>query len=471
MNKKLCFILIALLAIALLTACASVPSASQGGDTLGQVPPDEVSDAGEESEAMAAPNLDPADPVEEPSEFPKIEACQHDLTGETLYIHQHAGREGPLAAIIGEAFAFATEDAITEINESGGVCGAELELVYRETQYDVEQEIVAYEEARAFDPKPKFILTYGSGATIALKDRVVEDEIVNFVSGLNAEAIYNPPNGYTFAFLPIYSDQFAGFLTWLSENWDDVKPDGAGDEIVVGVIGWANAFGAGATTSEALAIAEELGITVLPLEEQPISPDADVTGQLQNLLLGGANVIYNQNLSFGTSQVIGTLHALSSWDQVLVGGVNWATNNDVFQFLGENAQLAEGFYGVFPHLAWNDVDEPGVQQALAIFEANGREESEQNNTYITAYATIHAVAAVLRRAINMVGFDALDSAAMVAAMENMGYVDALGIFGVDATGGNRSSGRAQIRRAVFNDGKIEFEIVEDFFELPDAKPK
>ena len=81
----------------------------------------------------------------------------------------------------------------------------------------------------------------------------------------------------------------------MQDNWDDIKPEGAGDEITVGVIGWANAFGAGATTPESLAFAESLGITVLPQEEQPIDPSADVTGQLQNLLVNGANVIYMQS--------------------------------------------------------------------------------------------------------------------------------------------------------------------------------
>ena len=90
-----------------------------------------------------------------------------------------------------------------------------------------------------------------------------------------------------------------------------------------------SAFGAGATTDESLAFAEELGVTVLPLELQEVSPTADVTGQLQNLLINGANVIYVQSLSFGPAQVIGTLQAIGAWNQVVTGGVNWSINTDV----------------------------------------------------------------------------------------------------------------------------------------------
>ncbi len=400
-----------------------------------------------------------------------MEGCSVDLTGETIVIHQHAGREGPLAAILGDAFAVATSDAVGEINEGGGICGAELEVVFRETQYNPELEIVAYEEARAADPKPFVVLTYGSGATIALKDRVVEDEIVNIVAGLNAEAIYNPPNGYTLSALPIYSDQFAGFAQWLSENWADVKPESAGDDVVIGVIGWSGPFGAGATTPEALAYIETLGnVTVLPLEEQPISPDADVTGQVQNLLLQGANVIYSQNLSFGAVQVIATVRGMGVWDDVLVGGVNWTNNIDVINILGANAQLADGYLAMYPHVGWNDLDHPGVQQARAAFGRGGYPETARGNTYLTTYASFFNIAEAVKIVIDEYGLEGLNGANFLAAFEE-NLINPLGIYADTMfDGGNRSGKLSQIRRATWTGSAIEYQVVQDFFELPDTRP-
>ncbi len=408
---------------------------------------------------------------EEPAEeMAVMDGCNESYDGETIYLHQHAGREGPLAAILGEAFALATTDAVTEINGAGGVCGAMLEVIYRETQYNVEQEVVAYEEAREFDPKPMVIFTYGSGATIALKDRVTEDHIVNIAAGLNAEAFYNPADGWTVGTAPIYSDQFSGFMQWASENWADIKPADAGDDIVVGVIGWANAFGAGATTPEALAVADALGITVLDLEEQPLAPDADVTGQIQNLLLGGANVIYMQNLSFSATQVIGTLHALGAREQVVLGSVNWAMNQDVINFLGENPQLAEGWYGVFPYQGWNDSQIPGVAAGINAFEVGGHPESEKTNTYLLTYASLYAIKDILESTIDRVGVEGLNGDEFYDTMKEMGTIDALGILELDVQDGNRAPRKAQIRQAQMVDGKIEFVMVEDFFELPDTRP-
>ena len=407
---------------------------------------------------------------EEMADEEMTEHCPEDLTGETITIYQQAGREGPLAAILGDGFAFATEDVVEYINSNGGVCGASMEVVFGETNYDPELEFEVYEQFRAADPKPIVLLSYGSGATIALKDRVVEDQIVHFVAGLNAEALYNPADGYTIACCPIYSDQFAGFIQFLSENWADVKPEGAGDDIVVGVVGWASAFGAGATTPEAIAFAESLGVTVLPLEEQAVSPEADVTGQIQNLLLQGANVIYSQNLSFGTTQVIGTVRALGVWDQVVVGGVNWSMNTDVLSFLGENTAIANGYYGVFPYLWWNDTDVEIVQIANDIFNEKGYDESARAVTYLTTFASFFAIRDAMEHAITLNGYENLNGETLLAAMQDLGTIDAGGVFTINVEGSDRAPRTAQIRQWQWNGESMDYVVIEDFFELPDTRP-
>ena len=427
-------------------------------------------------EPMEEPTEEPMEePTEEPTEEPMEEqagdACQTTHEGETITIYQSAGLTGPLSQILGQGFINGTRDAVAFVNANGGVCGATFEIRLEDSQYDPEQELAIYEQFRAEEPKPMFVLTYGSGATIVLKDRVVEDQIVNIAAGLNAEAFYIPADGWTVGVAPIYSDQFAGFLQWLNDNWAEVKPEEAGDEIVVGVVGWDNAFGAGATTDEALAFADSLGITVLPLESQEISPTADVTGQIQNLLINGANVIYAQSLSFGPAQVIGTVRALGAWDQVVVGGVNWAINTDVAVILGENAGLMDGFYGVFPYNWWNDTELEGVQQALTAFEAGDYPDSEKAVGYLLSYGSVFALRDILTQAINTVGFENLDGVAFFDAMKELGLVSAAGLYEFDVRDGNRAPRQAQIRQAQLQeDGSIEFVVIEDFFELPDTRP-
>lgn len=401
---------------------------------------------------------------------PPVRHCADGLEGETIYFHSQAGLTGPLSTILGTAFVNALNDSIAEVNATGGICGATLELHLTDTQYDPEQEIAVYLQTKAKYPNLMAITTYGSGATIALKDMVYEDHVVNFCAGLNAKAFYDPPDGFTVGIYPIYPDQFGGFLLFLSENWDDVKPEGAGDEIIVGVIGWEGPFGAGATTPEALAYAESIGITVLDLETQAVSAEADVVTPLQSLALQGANVIYIQSLGFGPAQVIGTLRALGMWDSVVVGGVNWAMNTDVLTFLGENAPAATGMYGVFPYKWWNDTDVEGVQMARAAFEAGGYPETDRGVSYLTAYAGTFGFKTIVELAIDTVGFENLDGSAFFDAMKELGTVDNLGVWEYDVRDGSRAPHVAQIRQFQFVGGKVEFVMVKDFFELPDLRP-
>lgn len=457
--------LLLLALIGVLAACATpaaeAPTAEEAPAAEAEEAPAEESADSDSSdsggESMAAPSMDAVE-------------CAHDLTGEEVVMYQQAGREGPLASILGQGFALATEDVIGYINDNGGVCGATMMVEFCETNYNQEMEVTCYEGFRQADPKPIVLYTYGSGATIALKDRVVEDEIVNLAAGLNAEAFYNPADGYTFGAGPIYSDQFAGFIQYVSENWADIKPEGASDEIVVGVIGWASAYGAGATTPEAIAYAESLGVTVLPLEEQAIAADADVSGSVQTLALNGANVIYSQALSFGTAQVIGTVRALGLWDSVVVATVNWGFNTDVLNILGDNIAIADGTYGIFPFAWWSDTDLEGVQIAMELFDTAGHPESERATTYLTTVSSFLMMDHVMEATLNEYGPDGLTGANVKAMMESMGSISGGGIMSVDTADGIRARQSAQVRQWNWNGESMDYTVVQDFFKLPDTRP-
>ena len=56
-------------------------------------------------------------------------------------------------------------------------------------------------------------------------------------------------------------------------------------------------------------------------------------------------------------------------------------------------------------------------------------------------------------------------------MQEMGTIDAAGLYTMNAAGEDRAPREAQIRQVQFaEDGTYEFVVVEDFFELPDTRP-
>ncbi|NIM94675.1 MAG: ABC transporter substrate-binding protein [Anaerolineales bacterium] len=435
-----------------------------------------VACAGTPTPTPAPPEVEPteAQPTEAPptevplTEAPSVRDCEDGLEGETITFYSQAGLTGPLSTILGTGFVGGMNDGIAELNAAGGICGAMVELELSDTQYEAEQEIAVYQATR--EEGPLFIMTYGSAATIALAPLVNEDHIANFAAGLNAEAFYVPRNGYTVGVASIYSDQFAGFVQFVSENWDVIKPEGAGDDIVVGVIGWDHPFGAGATTPEALAYAESIGVTVLDLEVHPITADADLATPLLSLVAQGANVIYYQGLGPWVAMLIGTAHAVELWGSLVVGGVNWSMNQDVLMILGESAPAMIGYYGVMPYLYWNDTDNAGVQQALAAFEAGGYPAADKGVSYLTSYAGIFGYAEIIEHAIDTFGYENLNNETFFEALLDLGYVNTLGIIPLDVRDGTRAPREAQIRQAQLVDGEIQFVVVQDFFELPDTRP-
>ena len=158
----------------------------------------------EATEEPAATEEPTAEPTEEAAMGEMAaEECAETYDGETIVIYQAAGLTGPLAQILGDGFINGSNDAVERINAEGGVCGVMMELRLEDSQYDPEQEVAIFERYRAEEPAPVLHLTYGSGAAIALKERVTEDQVPHITAGLNDEAFYVPRGGYTFGTGPV----------------------------------------------------------------------------------------------------------------------------------------------------------------------------------------------------------------------------------------------------------------------------
>ena len=160
-------------------------------------------------------------------------------------------------------------------------------------------------------------------------------------------------------------------MDFLQENWDTYKPADAGDEIKLAYLSWPTAFGQGALTDESRAYLEELGIEIVAEETYDLSPTADTTTAILNAQAAGANVIWTNTLAFGTSVILNDLNALGLRDQFVVGADNWAMDLATYAFLADPA-YGVGLISPFPYLWWTDTDNPGVQYAQQLFEANER---------------------------------------------------------------------------------------------------
>jgi ABC-type branched-subunit amino acid transport system substrate-binding protein len=388
-----------------------------------------------------------------------------NLEGETITFYHFGDLSGPLAGITGPLIN-GFNDAVAAVNANGGIRGAQIDLQFTDTQSSVDEAVAAYDRYTSEDDNVLVMFTYGSGDGEALASRFVEDQIPNLAAGLSAVAFYGPESGYTFGYAPIYPDQFALFMDYISANWADVKPEGAGDEIKIAYISWPTAYGQGAYTDESLAYAESLGIEIVANELVDPAPTADTTTAILNAQAAGANVIYTNSLAFGPASILNGLGALGLRDQFLFGANNWAMDISIYAFVSDPA-LVEGMIAPFPYLFWSDEDNAGVQFAAEQFAANDRQPAERGVGYLLTFAGVDLAVRAIELAIDNVGYDNLTGADVQAALIELGPIDVLdGVMRVDFSNNNRSPHEAQIRQVQGG----AFVQLQDWTETPDLRP-
>lgn len=405
-------------------------------------------------------------PEPEPTATEEVMEGPPDLTGETITIYHFGDLSGPYASIT-SPLVHGAEDAVAAINAAGGIYGATLEVEFADTAGSIDEAVAAYDRFTSADDNPLLMITYGSGEVEALAQRFAEDKVVNITAGLSARGFY-VDSGYTFGLGPIYADQFGLVMSFLADNWETYKPTDAGDEIKLAYISWPTAFGQGALTTETRAFLDGLGIEVVTEETYDLSPTADTTTAILNAQAAGANVIWTNTLAFGVSVILNDLNSLGVRDQFVVAGDNWAMDLATYAFLADPA-FGVGLITAFPYLWWTDADNPGVQYAQSLFEANERPAGEHNVGYLLLVAGLDMAVKAITDAIDTVGYENLTGEAVHDALIGMSPFEALeGVLRVDYSGGSRSPHSSQIR--MIQGGPDAFVVILDWTETPDLRP-
>lgn len=409
--------------------------------------------------ATPEPTATPAPPT--PTSAPAKRT--QNLEGETITFYHFGDLSGPYAAITAP-LVDGFNDAVAWLNEQGGIRGAKIKIEWADDGGNVEEAISIYNRFRAADPKPIVLFTYSSPDLEALRERFVEDQIVDLSAGVSTEGLY-VNSGWAFGYVPLYADQFGLFIDWLVKHWDEVKPKDAGDQIKVAFVTWDTAYGRAASTPEAIAYAESKGVEIVGTEFVELSPTADTTAALLSAQANGANVIYTNTLAFGPANILKDAISLGIRDKLLIAGNNWAVDLATLALAGPEA--AEGFYGLLPYVWW-DEDHPGIRIVQEQFTKNNRPAAEHNVAYLIAFAVVDVARQAIEQAIDNVGFDALDGKAVYDAITTMGPIEALGgVLRLDYTGGRRAPNQARI--AVIKGGK--FVPLTDWLTAPDLRPK
>jgi branched-chain amino acid transport system substrate-binding protein len=343
---------------------------------------------------------------EESAELPDFIAearteCENDLSGETYQLWHLGDLSGPFAPITQPVLA-GFSDAVAYFNERGGVCGAEITLpdpTTIDTGGSLDQTQIIYDRVSGEDPL--MLVLYSSADSELLRNQLAEDEIPVVISAGSIPGLYGESGdepGWVFATNPLYVDQFGHFCEYASDNLEDP---------VIGYISWDSAFGRAAFTEEAIAYCDSMGVEVLE-EPELFATGSDISGSVQNLVDQGANVLYTNSLATGPANVAATVNNLGLRDQVTLAGVNWALDTSV-GFLGlqsitsQGLPSVNGLIGSMPFVWWTETDNPGVQVAIEMADANERDALTRNIAYILGVTSVDIFIETLVQTANRVG--------------------------------------------------------------------
>lgn len=419
--------------------------------------------------------------------------CEHDLTGQTIqfwHLGDLSGPYGPITQPVVAGF----EDMAAYFNERGGICGAQITLpdpTTIDTGLDLEQTQIIYD--RVASENPVAVVLYSSPEAELLREQLAEDQIPSIISAGSVAGLYgeagNEP-GWVFATNPLYADQFGQFCEYIGSNADEF-PDP-----VIGYISWDSAFGRAALTEQSILYCAEQGVTVLE-EPELFAPGSDISGQVQNLVDAGANILYTNTLASGPANVAATVTNLGLADQVQIAGVNWALDTSV-GFLGlqsigpDGLPSVNGLIGSMPFVWWTETDNVGIQLITEIADANERDALTRNIAYILGVTSIELFIETYIQTANRVGPDNVTGAEFKITLEGINY-NTLELLPVDFQGGairDTSANRIAVLTYAGVDGgtvldgeapllvesngqQIPVPVVvplEDFRDTPDLRP-
>lgn len=297
-----------------------------------------------------------------------------------------------VAAEKGRPMGNAKLDAIKYINEElGGVAGHQIEVIWRDNQYDAAKAVTIINEI--INSGALLFTTNSSKMMMASAETANRAEFPGFAV-FSSPVLTNPPR-HIYAQMPDYGDDWAAFARYYLDNiWQGTgKP-----KMALHLLN--NPTGSGARDA-ANALADELGIEIVADEEHTATTISEIES-LTRIKAQNPDILYISSTPQPTSIIVKNAIELGMYPGMTIA-LGHASFTSIFvELAGANA---EGVYGVYPTVNWGD-DVPAMAK-MTEYVRKYHPDDEGNMDYITSWAEGLIVAEILRLAIENVGVDNL----------------------------------------------------------------
>ena len=284
---------------------------------------------------------------------------------------------------VGKPYAQAVQDRVALANETGGVNGKKVKLIWADYGYKIPEAVATYKRLVG-DEKVIMINGWGTGDTLALKDFINAEKIPYFSGSFAGDLTDPSKTPYNFFVAPSYSDQMRAWLSWVKADWKDKSRNPK-----VAFFYGDNAYGK-APMEAGRRFCKENGIDLVDEEILPGGLQ-DATSQLLNMKQKGADYAYINVTTTGVSIVLKDAKKL---------GLTTKFGSNPYGFSEQlpavAKETAEGVTGVVPHVPFGE-NVPGMK-ALVDFHKKNHPNDTHDALYVRGWASATVWLEGLRRA-------------------------------------------------------------------------
>jgi len=325
--------------------------------------------------------------------------CGEPKKPEMINIFVLGDMSGPYASVMAPT-QVALDDCSAYINDKlGGVDGVPIKVTNFDTGGKMDVGLTAYSQAREIKPKPLVGFGYISSLNAALREQLIQDEIV-FIATTAPDAIY--PQGYTFGWFPLYPDWYGVFIDWLAKKEPSAK---------LAILTWDTAFGRGVMTRECAAYTKSKGIDLVAQEVFPINA-VSVETQLRKIRARGAQWIYSNTTSGGAQLILRNAREMGF--NIRLAGAEHMGDYSLSRLAGD--ELVNGTISSWYQTNFEDVDDPGMKIVIRYFEKGGYPEKYKTHSYPIMWTALGTAYEAIKKAVKEAGWERLDGNSVKEAM-------------------------------------------------------
>ena len=312
--------------------------------------------------------------------------------GQELKVGMMTPTTGP-AAEKGAPGGHGVIDAMEYINkELGGAGGYSIKLLWRDSSYDASKVVTI---VKNFMAEGCLMFTTHASAEMTAAMEIANRAEFPGMATYTSAVIYRPPQ-HIYGQMPDYGDDWGAFATYYMKNiWKGTRKP----KMALHILNNSTGYGA---RDGARALADKLGVEIVSVEEHTTTTISEMES-LTRIKAKNPDVLFISSTPAPTAIILKNARDLGIYPGITIGCAHASFTKALIDLAG--ASVAEGVYGVFPTVSWDD-NVPGLAKATEYCKKNNPKDYG-NMDYLSTWSTSLIVAEILRLAVKNAGYDVL----------------------------------------------------------------